>query len=94
MHGVKESARHDSSAPGTRESPRAARSPVGEGPQPARSPGPSPAQAVQLQRAAGNRAATRALARWSKHPDEKQKGKLVTDGAAADYVHFNFPLSK
>jgi hypothetical protein len=49
---------------------------------------------MELQRAIGNRRAARVLARWTKHPDEQQKGKLVTDGAAADYLRLNFPLSK
>jgi hypothetical protein len=34
------------------------------------------------------------VARWSKHPDEAEKGKLLTDEAAADFLHFNIPLSK
>ncbi len=59
-----------------------------------RSAGPSPANALALQRAVGNRAAARILARWSKHPDEKEKGKLVSDEASAAYLHFNVPLSK
>ena len=58
------------------------------------SAGPSPANALALQRAVGNRAASRILARWSKHPDEKEKGKLLSDEAATDYLHFNVPLSK
>ena len=61
---------------------------------PVRSAGPSPANALALQRAVGNRAAARVLARWSKHPDEKEKGKLLSDGAADEYRHFNVPLNK
>jgi hypothetical protein len=58
------------------------------------SPGPSPANALALQRTVGNRAASRLLARWSKHPDEREKGKLLSDEAAVDYMHFNVPLNK
>jgi hypothetical protein len=58
-----------------------------------RSAGPSPAEALALQHAVGNHAAARVLGRWAKHPDEKEKGKLVADGTAADYLNFNFPLS-
>jgi hypothetical protein len=58
------------------------------------SAGPSPANALALQRAVGNRAAARVLARWSNHPEENEKGKLLSDGAAADYLHFNVPLNK
>lgn len=61
---------------------------------PARSVAPTPSQALYLQQAAGNRVAARVLARWSKHPDEAEKGKLLTDEAAADFLHFNIPLSK
>lgn len=60
----------------------------------ARFAGPSPAQALALQRAAGNRAATRVLARWTKHPDEKQKGVMVPDRVAEDLLHFNPPQNK
>jgi hypothetical protein len=59
-----------------------------------RSAAPSPANALALQRAVGNRAAGRVLARWSRHPDEKEKGKLLSDDAAADYLHFNVPVNK
>jgi len=61
---------------------------------PARSAGPTPSQALYLQSAAGNRVAARVLARWSKHPDEAEKGKLLSDEAAADFLHFNIPLGK
>jgi hypothetical protein len=56
--------------------------------------GPSPGQALMLQRAAGNRAAARVLSRWSAHPDKDKKGVLLTDGAAGEYQRFNLPLSK
>jgi hypothetical protein len=56
--------------------------------------GPSPGQVLMLQRAAGNRAAGRALARWAAHPDKDKKGVLMTDAAAGDYQRFNPPLSK
>jgi hypothetical protein len=72
----------------------AARGGGSEARQSSRSTAPSPAQALALQHAIGNRGTARVLARWAKHPDEKQKGKLVTDGAAAEYIHLNFPLSK
>ena len=61
---------------------------------PERSAGLAPARALALQRTVGNRAAARILARWSRHPDEKEKGKLLSDDAAADYLHFNLPLNK
>ena len=59
-----------------------------------RSAAPAPSQALALQRAAGNRAVTRALARWSAHPDKDKKGALMTDAIAAEYNRFNPPLSK
>jgi hypothetical protein len=49
------------------------------------------AQALTLQRLIGNRAASRLLARWIKHPDPDQKGVMVEDVVAADYVRFNPP---
>jgi hypothetical protein len=55
---------------------------------------PSAAGALALQRAIGNRAATRVLSRWAAHPDKDKKGVLMTDAAAADYNKFNPPLSK
>jgi len=71
---------------------------VRQRPQGSTAPGASdvslPARALALQRAVGNRAAGRVLARWSKHPDEKEKGKLLSDDAAVDYMHFNVPLNK
>jgi len=56
--------------------------------------GPSPAAALALQRAIGNRAATSVLARWAAHPDKDKKGQFMTDGMAADWNKFNPPLSK
>jgi len=61
---------------------------------PVRSAAPTPAQALALQRAAGNRAAARALSRWSAHPDQDKKGVLMADETAAAFVRFNPPLSK
>jgi hypothetical protein len=61
---------------------------------PMRSAGATPAQAIALQRMAGNRAATRTLSRWAAHPDKDKKGVLMTDAAAGDYQRFNPPLSK
>jgi hypothetical protein len=65
-------------------------------PTPARSAVPETvvARAIALQRAVGNRAATRVLSRWAAHPDKDKKGVLMTDGMAADYNRFNPPLSK
>jgi hypothetical protein len=74
---------------------RAARpQPAGSPGAPVRSVGPTPAQAIALQRTAGNRAATRTLSRWAAHPDKDKKGVLMTDAAAGDYQRFNPPLSK
>ena len=61
---------------------------------PVRSSGPTPAQALVLQRAAGNRAATRVLSRWAAHPDKDKKGVLMPDPMAAEFLRFNPPLSK
>jgi len=47
-----------------------------------------------LQRAAGNRAAARVLARWAAHPDKDKKGQFMTDAMAASWDKFNPPLSK
>jgi hypothetical protein len=44
-----------------------------------------------LQRAAGNRATARTLARWSKHPDPEKKGVMVPDQVAEEFVRFNPP---
>ena len=60
----------------------------------ARSAGPTPADALSLQRAAGNRATTRTLARWTKHPDPDKKGVLLPDVVAADYLKFNPPKNQ
>jgi hypothetical protein len=61
---------------------------------PARQRGPSPAQALELQRMAGNRAASRVLARYIKHPDKEKKGVMVPDSSAAEYDHFNPPKNE
>jgi hypothetical protein len=60
----------------------------------ARSGGPSAAQALALQRSAGNRATGRALARWAAHPDKDKKGALVPDAVAAEYLRFNPPKNQ
>jgi hypothetical protein len=73
--------------------PAVARTPAGPG-APARQGGPSPAQALALQRAAGNRAAGRVLSRWTKHPDKDKKGVMVPDSVAAEYDHFNPPKNE
>jgi hypothetical protein len=92
MWAMRQPERTDAQAPTTpdRQGPERSQKPAG----PDWSAGPSPANALALQRAVGNRAAARILARWSKHPDEKEKGKLLSDEAAEDYLHFNIPLSK
>jgi hypothetical protein len=59
-----------------------------------RSGGPTPAQALALQRAVGNRAAARVLSRWAAHPDKDKKGVLMPDAMAGEFVRFNPPLSK
>jgi hypothetical protein len=60
----------------------------------ARSTGPTPADALFLQRAAGNRATTRTLARWAKHPDPDKKGILLPDVVAEEYLRFNPPKNQ
>jgi hypothetical protein len=52
------------------------------------------ARALALQRSAGNRAAARVLARWTKHPDAEQKGVMVPDSSAAEYTRFNPPKNE
>jgi hypothetical protein len=52
------------------------------------------ARAMALQRAVGNRAAGRMLARWAAHPDKEQKGVMVADSSAAEYTHFNPPKNE
>jgi hypothetical protein len=68
--------------------------PAPAAPTPARSPGPTAAQALLLQRSIGNRAAGRALARWSKHPDPEKKGVIVPDVVAEQYLRFNPPKNQ
>jgi hypothetical protein len=80
----------DQAARAPRESPVAKPAPGA----PARRPGPSPAQALALQRTAGNRAAMRALARWIKHPDQEQKGVMVPDSVADEYTRLNPPKNE
>jgi hypothetical protein len=55
---------------------------------------PLVARAIELQRAAGNRAASRVLTRWAAHPDKDKKGVLLPDEMAGEFVKFNPPLSK
>jgi hypothetical protein len=60
----------------------------------ARAVGPIAAQALALQRSAGNRVARRVLSRWTKHPDKEKKGVMVPDSVAAEYDHFNPPKNE
>jgi hypothetical protein len=87
-----EHARSDARGRPSRERP----APSATGPEsaPARSTRPTPAQALSLQRAVGNRAATQVLSRWAAHPDKDKKGVLLPDAMTAEYVKFNPPLSK
>lgn len=57
-------------------------------------PGTPVAAALALQRAAGNRAVGRALARWIKHPDSANKGVMVADVVAEEYGRFNPPKNE
>ena len=52
------------------------------------------ATALRLQRAAGNRAAGRVLARYVKHPDAEKKGIMVPDVSATEYLYFNPPKNE
>jgi hypothetical protein len=61
---------------------------------PARGAAATAAEALYLQRAAGNRATTRSLARWAKHPDPDKKGVLLPDVVAAEYLRFNPPKNQ
>ena len=61
---------------------------------PARGAAATPAEALYLQRAAGNRATTRTLARWAKHPDPDKKGVLLPDVVADEYIRFNPPKNQ
>ncbi len=70
----------------------AERRPAPAPPRPA--PGTAPEQTLALQRTAGNRATTRALARWSAHPDKANKGVFVPDDVAAEYLRFNPPKNQ
>jgi hypothetical protein len=63
-------------------------------PSPAGRAGPTPTQALDLQRSVGNRAAARQLARWAAHPDKDKKGQFLPDSAAADYNRFNPPKNE
>ena len=59
-----------------------------------RTPAGPQVRALALQRAAGNRAARRVLARWVKHPDAEQKGVMVPDASAGEYTRFNPPKNE
>jgi hypothetical protein len=52
---------------------------------------PRPAGPLALQRTAGNRATARLLARWASHPDAGQKGVMVSDVVAAEFLRANPP---
>jgi hypothetical protein len=52
---------------------------------------PTQAQALALQRLAGNRATAATLARWAAHPDPAKKGQMVPDVVAAEFLRFNPP---
>jgi hypothetical protein len=69
-------------------------SPGEKRPPAAASPAGAPARALALQRAAGNRAAARVLARWVKHPDEEKKGVMVPDAVASEFLKANPPSNK
>ncbi len=60
---------------------------------PTRSPAVA-ARALALQRQVGNRAASRILARWIKHPDPEQRGVMVPDVVAAEVLRFNPPKNE
>jgi hypothetical protein len=53
-----------------------------------------PGIVLALQRTVGNRAARRALARWTKHPDATKKGIVVPDVVAAEFTRFNPPKNE
>jgi hypothetical protein len=61
---------------------------------PARGGAATPAEALFLQRVAGNRATARTLARWTKHPDPDKKGVLLPDVVAEEYLRFNPPKNQ
>jgi hypothetical protein len=73
---------------------RSARGPAAAPAASARPMQPTAALALRLQRAVGNRATGRVLARWAKHPDAKQKGVMVPDVVSDDFTHFNPPQNK
>jgi len=80
-------------SPGRTASAKPAPAPSATPSAPVRTAGPSPAEAIALQRSAGNRATARMLARWSAHPDKEKKGILLTDAAVGEFNRFNPPLS-
>jgi hypothetical protein len=47
------------------------------------------ANALAFQRLAGNRVASRMLARWIRHPDPEKKGVMVADVVASELARFN-----
>jgi hypothetical protein len=77
-----------------RPAPEQRASPVQRAGAAARGNVPTPADALFLQRAVGNRSTTRTLARWTKHPDPDKKGVLLPDAVAADYLRFNPPKNQ
>ena len=77
-----------------RSAPEQRPKPASELPTPARGATATPAEALYLQRAAGNRATTRTLARWTKHPDPDKKGVLLPDVVAEEYARFNPPKNQ
>lgn len=79
----------------SRESPAAAPAARAAAPGPSpRGGAPTPAQALALQRTAGNRATGRILARWVKHPDPDKKGVMVPDSSSEAFLALNPPQNK
>jgi hypothetical protein len=80
-----------SSAPGARASADRSARRGAAGPTPRHVP--AVGSALALQRLVGNRAASRVLARWTKHPDPEKKGVMVPDVVAAEFMRFNPPTN-
>ena len=70
--------------PAASEAARAVRSPA-----PAAPAGKT--SVTTLQRAVGNRATGRLLARWARHPDPEQKKVMVPDSVAEAFLRDNPP---
>ena len=81
-------------SPPSPKGPSSAREPAQFLPASPRTNALTPAQALALQRSAGNRATGRALARWAAHPDKDKKGALVPDAVAAEYLRYNPPKNQ